>query len=361
MTPVFVSAWVGAGNLGDELLFRRLQGRLRDAGADDLTVVSLDPPSTEALHGVAAIHPRNLIAASRAIRRAALVVVGPGGLLQDHSSPFNLPYQLHRAMLARPLGTPVLGMGLGADPMDRLGSGSLLRLGLGGATAVAVRDEPSRVSLERHRVTAVATADLALATPSPAPRAGSTNAGSTSLVVSLRPWRGGGRLPVRWQRHELRSEQVEATATALDEVARSLELAVRFVAFEPQTDHPLHEAIAARMTERAECVVPELDELVEVVADSRAVVATRYHAGIVALVAERPLALIGYAPKVRALAADFGGDVPIVSDDLAGLTRLPQAIRAALAVDAQQRAQGLAALREREAANAELIAGALAR
>ena len=356
MASVFVSAWVGAGNLGDELLFRRLQQRLSEAGADDVTVVSLDPPATESLHGVAAIHPRDLLGATRAIRRADLVIVGPGGLLQDRSSPFNLPYQLHRAMLARWLRTPVLGMGLGADPMARLGSGSLLRLGLGHAAAVAVRDEPSRVSLEQHRVDATATADLALATPSPPPRTP-----SPTLTVSLRPWRDGGRLPVRWQRHELSSNQVDATATALDEIAHAHELGIRFVAFEPHTDHPLHEAIAARMTATTECVVPHLDELVDTIADSHATVATRYHAGIVALVAQRPLTLIGYAPKVRALAADLDGAVPIVADDIAGLTRLPETIRDAIAADAQRRNRGLDALRDREAANAELIQRALAR
>ncbi len=356
MTSVFVSAWVGAGNLGDELLLRRLHDRLRSAGADEITVVSLDPSATEALHPVRAVHPRALHRVVGAIRRADLVVVGPGGLLQDASSPFNLPYQLHRAMLARATGTPVLGMGLGADPMHRRGSGALLRLGLGGADAIAVRDEPSRAVLDPHRVTAHATADLALATPTP-----DGGEPSPTLVVSLRPWRTGGRVPVRWQRHALSDEQVAVTAPALDQIASKHELAVRFVAFEPHTDHPLHLAIAERMEVASTCVVPTLDELVDTVADSRAVVATRYHAAIVGVVAERPVTAIGYAPKVRALADDLGAAMPIVTDDTTGLAQLPTAVAGALAVDATERHSGLATLRDREAANAALIAQALAR
>lgn len=356
MTTVFVSAWVGAGNLGDELLLRRLHERLQAAGADHVTVVSLDPSATRRLHGVDAIHPRDLLGTARAIRRADLVVVGPGGLLQDHSSPFNLPYQLHRALLARALRTPVLGMGLGADPMPRPGSGPLLRLALGRARAVAVRDDASREALATHRVDAITTADLAVATPSPA-RAATQD----TLVVSLRPWRTGGRMPVRWQSHELTAEQIGSTARALDTIASTHGVGVRFVAFEPATDHPLHEAVAAAMTTPSECVVPELDDLVDVVADARAVVATRFHAGIVGLVARRPLVLIGYAPKVVALADALEGAAQIVDDDRRGLDDLPAAVAAALGVaDPAALDRGLADLREREAANASLLEQALA-
>lgn len=355
MPAVVVSAWVGAGNLGDELLLRRLLERLRAAGADEITVVSLDPDATRRQHDVPAIDARAIHRVAGAIRRADLVVAGPGGLLQDHSSPFNLPYQLHRSVIGRAVRTPVLGMGLGADPMRRRGSGALLRLGLGASVAVAVRDEPSRVALATHRVEATTTADLALATPSPEPATP-----SDTVVVSLRPWRPGGRVPVRWQRHRLVDAQIEATAAALDEIAATQSLAVRFVAFEPDTDHPLHEAIAARLHARSECVVPTLDGLIDTVADSQAVVATRYHAGIVGLVADRPIAAIGYAPKVQTLAADLDGALPIVSDDADGLDRLPAAVASARGGDPALRRAGLAGLRSREAANAALIERALA-
>jgi polysaccharide pyruvyl transferase CsaB len=354
MASVFVSAWVGAGNLGDELLFRRLLERLREVGADDVTVVSLDPSASESLHGVEALHPRNLLAATNVIRRADLLVVGPGGLLQDRSSPFNLPYQLHRAMLARALRTPVIGVGLGADPMGRRGSGTVLRLGLASARAIVVRAAPSATALGDHRLTAETTADLAFATPTP-----SATEPADVVAVSLRPWRSGGRAPVRWQRHPLVDEQVTATATALDQVAAETGLGIRFVAFEPHTDHPLHEAIAARLRADATCVIPTLDELVTTVADSRAVIATRFHAAVVGLVADRPVTAIGYAPKVTALAADLGDALPIVTDDRAGLTGLASAVAVARAIDPATRRNGLATLREREAANAPLLAQAL--
>lgn len=343
---VFVNAWVGVDNHGDELLFERLRARLGDADVDDITVTSFRPAATRRLHGVDAVHPRNLIAVLRAIRAADLVILGPGGLLQDASSPWNLPYQLHRAVVARLLRTPVLGMGLGADPMTRRGSGTLLRLALGSAVAVAVRDEPSRDALGAHRVEATTTADLAFGAPTPAAT------GGEAIVVSLRPRRRGGLLPVKWRRHRLDEGQVEAAASALDDVATDLDAAVRFVAFEPHTDQPLHEAVAERMTRPSSCVVPADGGLVAEMADARLVIATRYHAGITALVAGRPTVLIGYAPKVRALAEATGVTIlPDTNDALAGLSGAAKAA-SVVAIDE---------LRAAEARNGEILAAAFDR
>lgn len=343
---VFVNAWVGVDNHGDELLFERLRAHLDEAGAGQITVTSFDPASTRRLHGVEAVHPRNLLAVIRAIRQADLFVLGPGGLLQDASSPWNLPYQLHRAVIARALRVPILGMGLGADPMSRRGSGPLLRLALGRTEAIVVRDGPSRDALSKHRLDAVVTADLAFGAPPPLATDGD------DIVVSLRPHRRGGLVPVSWQRHALDDEQIQAAAEALDQLALHLDAAVRFVAFEPHTDHPLHEAVAERMTRPSSCVVPADGGLVAEMADARLVVATRYHAGIAALVAGRPTVLIGYAPKVRALADATG--VAVLPDTNEALAGLPTAAAVTSVVSIDE-------LRAAEVRNGEIIAAALER
>lgn len=347
MPSVFVNAWVGVDNRGDELLFERLRAHLTAAGADDITVTSFEPAATRALHGVEAVHPRNLVAVVRAIRRADLFVLGPGGLLQDSSSPWNLPYQLHRAVLARLFRVPVLGMGLGADPMGRRRSGTLLRLALGRATVVAVRDDASRDVLAAHRIDAVTTADLAFGAPTPDRSPGA------AVAVSLRPHRTGGLLPVTWRRHRLDDSQIDAAARALDQLSEDLDAPIRFVAFEPRTDQPLHEAVAARMTRTASCVVPAHGGLVDEMADARLVVATRYHAAITALVAARPVVLIGYAPKVRSLAAATGA--PLIADTNEALAGLSDAASQALSAGTD----ALSMLRTAEARNGEIIAAAL--
>lgn len=349
MSRVFVNAWVGADNHGDELLFERLRAHLATAGVTHVTVTSLDPTETRRRHDVDAVGPRSLAAVVRSIRRADLFIVGPGGLLQDGTSPWNLPYQLHRALLARLLRVPILGMGLGADPMNRPGSGTFLRLALGRATTIAVRDDASRRALADHGVDSVTTADLAFGSPVPA------EVGGTAIVVSLRPHRRRGLVPVRWQQHRLDAAQIAAAAAALDRLSSELDAPVRFVAFEPHTDQPLHEAVATRMSRPATCAIPAAGRLVDEMADARLVVATRYHAGITALVAGRPTVLIGYAPKVRSLADATG--VPLLADTDLALAGLVDAAHEAMRSDAALAVDGL---RAAESRNGEIIAAVLA-
>lgn len=352
---VFVNAWVGAGNLGDELLFERLCHRLRHHGVEQITTVSLNPEDTTRRHrGVNALTPRQLFRSARAIRAADLLIVGPGGILQDDTSPWSLPYQLHRPMLARLVGTPVTGYGLGAGPLRRRPSTWLLRLGLGSTAPLLVRDDDSAELLTTRGLTAIATADLVVATPTPRVEP------ADRIVVCLRPHTpGGGFLPVRWQRDTWDTERISAIATALDNAATANRLTTAFVAFEPHRDQPLHEAVAARMTTPTETLTPDSDTLLAEVARSRLVVATRFHAGIAALVGHRPAVLVGYAPKVRTLAARLSGMYPLIADSSEGFTNLPRAIEQALAVEPSRIEAELTSLRADEAINDRYLEQAL--
>ena len=346
---MFVNAWVGAGNLGDELLFERLCDRLRDNGVEQVTTVSIDPADTARRHrGVTAVTPRQLFRSLAAIRAADLMIVGPGGILQDDTSPWSLPYQLHRPMLARLVDTPIAGYGLGAGPLRRRSSGRLLRLGLGSAESLLVRDDPSAELLQERGLDPTATADLVVATETPAVEP------ADRIVVCLRPHTPGGAfLPVRWQTDAFDTDRIAAIAAALDSAAAANRLTTAFVAFEPHRDHPLHEAVAARMTTPAETITPDTDTLLTEVARSRLVVATRFHAGIAALVGRRPAVLVGYAPKVCSLAARLGGIYPLITDSIAGFAALPAASEQALAAEPSRIEAELGRLRAAEAINAD--------
>lgn len=352
---VFVNAWLGAGNLGDELLFERLLERLRAHTVDEVTAVSLDPADTMRRHpGVNAVEPRSLSRTVRAIRQADLVIVGPGGIIQDDTSPWSLPYQLHRPLLARLMHTPTIGYGLGVGPLRRRSSGMILRAALGASASVVVRDEPSAALLGEHGIDATATADLVVASGSPVADP------IDRMVVSLRPHRPGGAIvPVRWQRDDHADSMTTAIAAALDTAARARGLTTTFVAFEPRRDHPLHEAVASKMHTIAEAITPDTDTLLSEVARARVVVATRFHAGIAALVGRRPAVLVGYAPKVRSLAARIDGIYPIVEDTIAGFADLPAAIDQAMDVDDARVSDQLSQLRAIEQANSNALARAL--
>lgn len=331
---VLVSGWSGSTNLGDELV---LAGLLRLLAGHEVAVVSIDPASTRSRFGVGAVAPRDIGRLARAVREADLLVLGGGGLLQDETSPFNLPYHLARPALGLLAGTPVVGLGLGAGPLRRPGSTALVGL-LRRARAVTVRDADSRRLLAEAGVEAQLAADLALHLDAVAVPV------QDVITVSLRPWQGGGRLPVgARRRHELPAPLVEALAAGLDELARTTGATVRFVALQADRDDAVHAAVAARMRTPSERRTPGVDEVVAELAAGRLVVAMRYHAGIAALLGGRPAVLLGYSPKVEALAGELGAGGALLALEPGPLARE----LAPTAADVLDRGEEVAAARQR--------------
>lgn len=345
MPRVLVAAWVGSTNLGDELVFAGLHAKLAARGAA-VAVVSVDPAATTAAHGVAALDHRDLAGLIAATGQADAVVLGGGGLLQDETSPLNLPYHLSRVAVARGRGTPFAAVGVGAGRLDTHLGRLLVRRGLRGAAAVSARDADSARLLEAVGVRDVGVAaDLALGLPVPAV------APTDRLVVCLRPWSAGRkRLPAGLRGDATPDAVVAAVGHALDQAANATGLAVRFVALQRDRDDALHRRIAERMDATVTTATPDLDAVLGEIAAARAVVAMRYHAGIGAVLAARPCVLIGYAPKVDALAGELGRGGTLLGwdpRDLGGLARAVDAVSGHAEAVANARDR----LRERERGN----------
>lgn len=354
MARVLVAAWVGSTNLGDELVFAGLRAKLADRGAH-VAAVSLDPAATAATHGVQAVDHRDVAGLVTAAGEADAVVFGGGGLLQDETSPLNLPYHLSRLWVARARRTPAAALGVGAGRLDtRLGR-MLVRRSLRGLRAVTVRDAASAGVLSAAGVTGVrVAADLAVSVPSPAVH------GRDRLVVCLRPWTGArGRLPAAARGDATPDEVVSAAADALDEAAGATGLAVHFVALQADRDDGLHRRVADRMRHPATTATPDLDGLLDEIAASRAVVAMRYHGGIAALLAARPCVLIGYAPKVDALAGELDEGARLLPWSAEAIAVLPKALEA-VAGHEQAVATARDRLRERDQVNDAVLDDLLA-
>ncbi|HEY7704869.1 MAG TPA: polysaccharide pyruvyl transferase family protein [Acidimicrobiia bacterium] len=346
---VFVSAWVGSTNLGDELIFSALAGKLGRLGVK-VTAASVSPASTALAHGVAAVpssHPTQLLGA---MMRADRLVLGGGGLLQDETSNVNLPYHMWRPVVARYLRTPIAGIGLGAGPLRTRGGRRWVQAGLRHVRALTVRDQPSADLLRSLGLEATVTADLAWSLPVPEARPPLDH-----FVVSLRPpvpasaWRTaaqGVRMPGE--------DWVAAAAGALDEISGRTGLPARFVAMQADRDQAVHELVAGRMSSPVSFSSPDLNGLINELGSGRIGIAMRYHAAIGTALAGRPVGLIGYSPKMEALASDLGDGAGLVANDPDGLRALPAAIERVSGADEAMSA-ATARLREREAGNDEAI------
>jgi polysaccharide pyruvyl transferase CsaB len=351
---VLVCGWVGSTNLGDELVFAGVRDLLTTVGgtATRVCAVSTAPETTRREHGVAAIDHRRTDLISRAARAADLVVFGGGGLVQDVTSPLNLPYHLSRPWLAARHGTPWVGISLGIGPLHTSLGRRLATTVLREAKAVTVRDEASaalaaslgiagrlgadaafHLDVPFEGATGVATAvaagtgGLTEGSPGARPRV-EVESSPHAIVVSLRPWQGGGgRLPVGWRRAIGEPDWfVPTVATQLERASRRSGMPVRFVALQTDRDHELHRRVAASMRTPTETLVPTRRSVLDELASSRVVVAMRYHAAIGATLAGRPSVLIGYSLKVDALADTLGEGAAHLTFDRDAFEHLSEAI-----------------------------------
>ncbi|MFA9446158.1 polysaccharide pyruvyl transferase family protein [Egicoccus sp. AB-alg6-2] len=361
---VLVAGWVGSTNLGDELVFSGLRTLLAPYGVQ-VSAISVDPPATRAAHGVGAVGHLDAARLLRAVGEADAVVFGGGGLVQDDSSALNLPYHLARVALARMRGTPWAAVGLGVGGLATRAARGLVHAALQDSVGIAVRDEDSRRLLEEVGVPgAVVAADLAFALAGSAPPSseevaengdGEAQRDGDRLVVCLRPWSSGhARLPAASQADTTPDTHLDALATALDTAAQRTGLPVEFVALQADRDDAVHERVAARMTTPTTRSTPTLAELLPTVARARAVVAMRYHGGVAATLAGRPSVLIGYAPKVDALAHELGAGGKVLGWDPADLADVPEALTAVLP-HARAVTRTRADLQARQAGNREVL------
>jgi polysaccharide pyruvyl transferase CsaB len=353
---ITVAAWIGSTNAGDELIFAALRRKLLARGTR-ITAISTRPADT-ADGRVEVVDHRALVSVARAIRDCDALVFGGGGLLQDQTSSFNLPYHLSRIVVGRAVGTPFAAVGVGAGPLRTAAGRWQVRRALRGAVGIAARDQASVDLLRSFGVPGVRlSADLAFSLPVP------DVAPADVICACLRPWRAArGRLPVGTRVHtDITAESmVTRLAAGLDEAAARTGLGVRLVALQRDWDDLLHQRVAQRMSCAVELAAPAPDDVLAQIAASRVVVAMRYHAAIAAMLACRPAVLIGYDPKLDGLATALGPAASLIPWDPAALTGVGQAV-AAVVPYADRVPAALTELRTREAVNDAVIDDLLTR
>ena len=319
MRSVLVAAWIGSTNLGDELVFASLVHKLR-ARSVDVTAVSLDPSATERDHAVHAIGHLDAFTLMRRVSSADAVIFGGGGLLQNRTSAFNLPYHLARPVVARVRQRRLAAIGVGVGPLEGAIAERLVRVALSRATPITVRDEASAQRLQRLGLAARTTADLAFGLNPP------SRVEADRIVVCLRPWSAERRLlPVGARPPSTDEWFVPTAAEALDETAARTGLPVHFVALQQDRDHALHEEVAGRMRASVSFATPTVHDVLDEIARGAIVISARYHGLVGAALAGRPCVAVAYDPKVGALARDLGDATELLPWSRPGIAALPEA------------------------------------
>jgi len=311
----------GFGNLGDAAIQDAAIAaiRARRPGAE-IHGISLNPADTETRHGIPAhpLHPgsptpprglRRAVRepafghhARRVLRGFDLLVISGGGQLDDSwGGPWRHPFALLRwCTIARLAGTPVVFLSVGAGPVTHRLSRRFFRWALARAWYRSYRDEESRTlarSLGLGDGPVVPDLAYGLAPTRPAPPSGVVGVSPMALFD-----------PRAWPERDADAYRayVEGLAGLVERLlaaGRRVELFATNVRMDRGVMDDLCERLAGRVGEaRIDTVTALRDRL----AGYDYVVASRYHAALLAHAVGTPVVALSYHPKVRALMAAAG-------------------------------------------------------
>lgn len=304
---ILVCGWSGAGNVGDELLASAVLDVLRANGAIPV-VVSRDPQTTTLLHAVETVPwgprgwPRMLSRGHKRSLRVDGVCVGPGGIIQDSSSVWSLPGHLVGPSWLRRMGKPLVGVGLGAEPLKRASSRRLLR-GVLKDTTVVVRDLESAAAMAEAGIEATVGGDLVFGLDlDPLPR-------RNEIVVAVGP-----RVVPSFLRPASRHQQHDdptLLSAAIGAVARRFEANVVLASFRGERDQKYAKLLVSRIRHDVEVLSVDLKAQVDRVRSARLVITNRYHPAVVAARSGTPAIVCSTESKIASLVDQL--DCPLVA------------------------------------------------
>ena len=309
---VLVAGYYGAGNLGDELLLGLLIDWLR-AAQHDVVVITLDEAHTKTLHGCVAIERNNLPELIRQLSEAGTLILGGGGLFQDHHrfsiadlhvypAP-GISYYAQLCLLARQIGVPYMLFAMGVGPLRTDDAREITREMFQHAVHASVRDPISATLLRQIGVTADVKvgADPGWLMPKPA------HIELWQRFPSLSGQRIAVVVPREWPFAEGWRESLAQGLIRIADAGWAI-LWLPFQATEHGNDLSIVEDLSRRLNPQtpqvvAHCASPA--EAAQIIAAADALIAMRLHALILGLKNKVPTLAVEYDDKLAAVAAAF--------------------------------------------------------
>lgn len=305
---IVICGYYGFSNAGDDAILEASVDLIRtshpEVSISVITYPNADLDSVYRATGLPAIDGTDIAHIDQLIAKADLVLIGGGGLVQDHlpsdhnqigrSSHGNLTFWMTLAVMAHGHGVPVSTWMIGVGPLTTDQGRHDARMLLSLMRTVSVRDEESAeltrslgVSPERIAVGADPVFDVTRRRPrrEQSPR---------SLGVVIRNWDGI-------------SSWLTPIASALDRVIDTHDVNVRLIPFQTgRGGIESDDLVALRLASRIEAsssveIVGSAKaplELFDILSDCSAVLGMRLHSLIFAAAAGVPTVGIAYDPKV---------------------------------------------------------------
>ena len=296
MTKVAVSGYYGFNNFGDEAILSVIVNKLKFLNAD-VTVFSSNPKFTKKNYGVKSVKSFDFIKVIFTLITTDVLVSGGGSLLQDVTSSKSLLYYCFIIFCALVFRKKVIIFAQGIGPVNSKFNQLIVKKLLKRCVYVSVRDENSLNLLKKWNVNAELVCDPIYSVSVP-------KAGESNIVgVQLRDY--------KTLSYNLLTKLAEQIVIEFSD--RKIEI----FSFQNRIDLDLckkFEGILKTLNPDIETeVVPAkpLRETIERLSNLEYLIAMRFHAILVGLMAGVKTCAINYDIKVEKIAND--ANIPIIS------------------------------------------------
>ena len=282
-----VSGYIGFDNFGDELIAHSLVQKLKNEGAEDITLISSNPQKTSDLHEVKSC---GMLKFFNSLKQADVLISGGGSLLQDVTSLKSLIYYIFVIYTALFLGKKVVIYAQGIGPVNSKLGRMLTKSVLKKVNSISVRDINSQNLLKNWGIESELVKDPALELDLPK----KSNKGSVG--IQLRDFKG------------ITNEFLEKLSLEL--VKNFPDKKFKLLSLQDSIDLDIckrfKKTLSLLKISDVEIIHnSDLNEVISSISELEYLVSMRFHASVVGIKSGVKTLCINYDPKVQALAEEY--------------------------------------------------------
>lgn len=302
-----ISGYFGFDNCGDEaILMSMLQRLIPFVSGENIIILSQSPHKTIERYKVNAIHRLNLFLILDKLNKTGAFISGGGGLLQDVSGmSLSISYYLGLILLARLFKIPCIIYAQGIGPVKRKLNKKIIRLILSKVNLIVVRDEPSRLFLEKigiNKELVEVCADPAFLLK-PEEFSYDTTKNYQLNFISATENRNTIGIVIR-NCPEIRKDyqqKILQLAKIVDYLITEHHAKIVFIPFQKKNDCPLYQDIIRQMKCFDFCYFDQevnASQMLTLFSKLSLIIGMRFHAIIFATISNIPFIALDYDPKV---------------------------------------------------------------
>ena len=287
-----VSGYIGFDNFGDEAIAHVLTNKLKNEGAEKITLISSNPAKTAKIHSVNSCSMFNFF---NAIKDADILISGGGSLLQDVTSIKSLIYYLIVIYTALILGKKVEIFAQGIGPINSRIGQILTKFALKRCSKITVRDKKSQDLLISWNIHSELVNDPVL-----------------DLDIPSKNMKGCVGIQLR-SFNTLTDDFLNILANEV--VKRFADKKIKLISLQDDIDlevcNKFKQLIFSKGIDVEILSKLELNQVFETISNLEYLIAMRFHANVVGIKSGVKTLAINYDPKVEKLAEEY--NIPIIN------------------------------------------------